>query len=94
MVADMFRLIDHLDIMVLGSGDGDFTDIVEVLQERGKRVEVIAFREHTAQKLIDAADRFTHLPDIEAALMPARLRPARTDDPRTGDTRSEDEAGK
>ena len=94
MVADMFRLIDLLDIMVLGSGDGDFTDIVEVLQERGKRVEVIAFREHTAQKLIDAADRFTHLPDIEAALMPARLRLARTDDPRTGDTRSEDEAGK
>ena len=94
MVADMFRLIDHLDIMVLGSGDGDFTDIVEVLQERGKRVEVIAFREHTAQKLIDAADRFTHLPDIEAALMPARLRLARTDDSRTGDTRSEDEAGK
>ncbi|WP_293913214.1 NYN domain-containing protein [Deinococcus sp.] len=73
MVADMFRLIDHLDIMVLGSGDGDFTDIVEVLQERGKRVEVIAFREHTAQKLIDAADRFTHLPDIDEALMPARL---------------------
>jgi uncharacterized LabA/DUF88 family protein len=73
MVADMFRLIDHLDIMVLGSGDGDFTDIVEVLQERGKRVEVIAFREHTAQKLIDAADRFTHLPDIDEALMPARV---------------------
>ena len=99
MVADMFRLIDHLDIMVLGSGDGDFTDIVEVLQERGKRVEVIAFREHTAQKLIDAADRFTHLPDIEAALMPARLRPARPDDSRAGDSRtddarSEDEAGK
>ena len=72
IVADMFRLMDHLDIIVLGSGDGDFTDIVEVLQERGKRVEVIAFREHTAQKLIDAADRFTHLPDIEEGLMPAR----------------------
>ena len=57
MVADMVRLMDHLDIIVLGSGDGDFTDIVELLQERGKRVEVIAFREHTAQKLIDAADK-------------------------------------
>ena len=73
IVADMVRLCDHLDIVVLGSGDGDFTDIVEVLQERGKRVEVIAFREHTAQKLIDAADRFTHLPDIDEALMPARV---------------------
>lgn len=72
IVADMVRLMDHLDTVVLGSGDGDFTDIVEVLQERGKRVEVIAFREHTAQKLIDAADRFTHLPDIADALMPAR----------------------
>jgi len=73
MVADMVRLMDHLDIIVLGSGDGDFTDIVELLQERGKRVEVIAFREHTAQKLIDAADRFTHLPDVDEALMPARV---------------------
>ena len=72
IVADMVRLMDHLDVVVLGSGDGDFTDVVEVLQERGKRVEVIAFREHTAQKLIDAADRFTHLPDIEGGLMPAR----------------------
>ncbi|WP_291431561.1 NYN domain-containing protein [Deinococcus sp.] len=72
IVADMVRMMDSMDIIVLGSGDGDYTDIVEVLQERGKRVEVIAFREHTAQKLIDAADRFTHLPDIEDALMPAR----------------------
>ena len=72
IVADMFRLMDHLDVIVLGSGDGDFTDIVEVLQERGKRVEVIAFREHTSQDLIDAADRFIHLPDIEGGLMPAR----------------------
>lgn len=79
MVADMFRLIDHLDIIVLGSGDGDFTDIVEVLQERGKRVEVIAFREHTAQKLIDAADKFIHLPDLEEALMPARGKAAITE---------------
>ncbi|MFC6591472.1 NYN domain-containing protein [Deinococcus lacus] len=80
IVADMFRLMDHLDTVVLGSGDGDFTDIVEVLQERGKRVEVLAFREHTAQKLIDAADRFTHLPDLEDALMPARGR-GREDEP-------------
>lgn len=72
IVADMVRLSDHLDVVVLGSGDGDFADIVEVLQERGKRVEVIAFREHTAQKLVDAADKFTHLMDIDDALMPAR----------------------
>ncbi|MFC6617560.1 NYN domain-containing protein [Deinococcus radiophilus] len=81
MVADMVRLMDHLDIVVLGSGDGDFTDMVEVLQERGKRVEVLAFREHTAQKLIDAADRFIHLPDLPEALMPARRTKTDADTP-------------
>lgn len=74
MVADMTRLVDALDVIVLGSGDGDFADMMEVFQERGKRVEVIAFREHTAQKLIDVVDKFTHLAEVEDALMPVRER--------------------
>lgn len=73
--ADMVRIADHLDIIVLGSGDGDFLDILEVLMERGKRVEVVAFKETTAQKLIDAVDKFTHLPEIESPFMPMRERP-------------------
>ena len=76
--ADMVRLAEHLDVIVLGSGDGDFTDIAEVLMERGKRVEVIAFKETTAQKLIDMVDKFTHLPDIEGGFMPLRERTANT----------------
>ena len=59
---------------MLGSGDGDFLDILEVMMERGKRVEVIGFKETTAQKLIDGVDKFTHLPDIEGAFMPLRER--------------------
>lgn len=74
--ADMVRLAEHLDVIVLGSGDGDFMDILEVLMERGKRVEVIAFKETTAQRLIDGVDRFTHLADIEGAFMPVRERNA------------------
>lgn len=70
IVADMTRVAEHLDIIVLGSGDGDFVDMLEVFQEQGKRVEVIAFRETTAQRLVDVCDRFTHLTDIEDALMP------------------------
>jgi uncharacterized LabA/DUF88 family protein len=76
--ADMVRLMEHLDVIVLGSGDGDFTEVVEVLMERGKRVEVIAFKETTAQKLIDTVDKFTHLPDIEGGFMPLRERNANT----------------
>ncbi|MBF6594948.1 MAG: NYN domain-containing protein [Thermaceae bacterium] len=74
IAADMVRLMNSLDVVVLGSGDGDFVDIVEVLMERGIRVEVVAFKETTAQKLIDAVDRFVHLPEIENAFVPARER--------------------
>lgn len=76
MVADMVRIAEHLDVIVLGSGDGDFADIMEVFQERGKRIEVIAFREHTAQKLVDVVDKFTNLIDLEDALMPMKERRA------------------
>jgi uncharacterized LabA/DUF88 family protein len=72
--ADIVRLAEHLDVIVLGSGDGDFLDILEVMMERGKRVEVIGFKETTAQKLIDGVDKFTHLADIENAFMPLRER--------------------
>ncbi|MER3537099.1 MAG: NYN domain-containing protein [Thermus sp.] len=72
IAADMVRLMPHLDVVVLGSGDGDFVEILEVLMERGIRVEVIAFRETTAQRLIDAVDRFIHLPDIPDPFMPAK----------------------
>ncbi|GEM46189.1 LabA-like NYN domain-containing protein [Deinococcus cellulosilyticus] len=72
IVADMMRLIDSLDVIVLGSGDGDFADVLEVFMERGKRVEVIAFKETTAQKLIDCVDKFTHLVDIDHGLMPIK----------------------
>ncbi|MGQ9692023.1 MAG: LabA-like NYN domain-containing protein [Thermaceae bacterium] len=72
IAADMVRLMPYLDVVVLGSGDGDFVEILEVLMERGIRVEVIAFRETTAQRLIDAVDRFTHLPDIPDPFMPTK----------------------
>ena len=49
-------------------------EILEVLMERGIRVEVVAFKETTAQKLIDAVDKFTHQPDIPDPFMPQRER--------------------
>ncbi|GIW32135.1 MAG: NYN domain-containing protein [Meiothermus sp.] len=82
IAADMVRLMHTLDVVVLGSGDGDFVEIVEVLMERGLRVEVIAFKETTSQKLIDAVDRFIHLPDIENAFVPSKER-ERTPIPRS-----------
>lgn len=66
IAADMVRAWDHLDVIALASGDGDFVPILELAQERGRRVEVLAFREAAGQSLIDLADAFTHLPEVES----------------------------
>jgi uncharacterized LabA/DUF88 family protein len=77
IAADMVRLMEAIDVVVLGSGDGDFADILEVLMDRGIRAEVIAFRETTAQRLIDTVDRFVHLPEIPDPFMPTKERSER-----------------
>lgn len=71
IAADLVRALDHADVLVLASGDGDFVPILQLAQERGKRVEVLAFREAAAQSLIDLVDRFVHLGDVEGIYLPA-----------------------
>ncbi|MDR9392109.1 MAG: NYN domain-containing protein [Trueperaceae bacterium] len=71
IAADMVRAEPFVDVVVLASGDGDFVPIVRLLQERGVRVEVVAFRAATAQELIDACDRFTDLGEVEGAFVGA-----------------------
>jgi uncharacterized LabA/DUF88 family protein len=50
-----------LDVVVLVSGDGDFTSLVNRVKAMGPRVEVIAFPRNTAKSLIEAADHFNAL---------------------------------
>lgn len=69
IAADMVAAWDHVDVIVLASGDGDFVPMVELAQRRGRRVEVLAFRETCSQALIDAADRFIALGDVEDAFV-------------------------
>ncbi len=64
IAADIVRAFDHCDALALASGDGDFAPIVELAQERGKRFEVLAFRESAAQALIDIADSFLNLGEV------------------------------
>jgi uncharacterized LabA/DUF88 family protein len=67
IVADIVRSWDHLDVLALASGDADFVPILELAQERGLRVEILAFKESVGQTLVDLADAFrplAELPDI------------------------------
>ncbi len=75
IAADVVRALAHVEVVVLASGDGDFAPILELAQERGLRVEVAAFRETTAQALIDLADRYTALADLDGIFVTGRGRP-------------------
>lgn len=65
IAADVVRALDHVDVIVVASGDGDFVPIVHLAQERGVRVEVIAFRATTSQMLVDVADRYVDLATVD-----------------------------
>jgi uncharacterized LabA/DUF88 family protein len=42
IAVDMMKLVDHLDHVVLFSGDGDFRSLVEAVQAKGRKVSVVS----------------------------------------------------
>ena len=57
MAVDCLLQSEHLDRVVLGTGDGDFVQVVRALQNRGCRVEIIAF-DNVSGNLRREADSF------------------------------------
>ena len=58
MALDILYMAPKLDVVVLVSGDGDFTSLVKRVKTMGPKVEVVAFPRNTAKSLLEAADRF------------------------------------
>jgi uncharacterized LabA/DUF88 family protein len=70
MSLDAVTLADHVDTVVLCTGDGDFSRLVSHLRHEGVRVEVMAFESSTADELRAVADTFIDLGDrIETFLL-------------------------
>ena len=69
LTVDAMRLAEHLDHVVLFSGDGDFRALVEALQQKGKRVSVVSTLQTqppmVADELRRQADQFIDLADLE-----------------------------
>lgn len=61
LAVDAIKMLDMLDVVVIVSGDGDFVPLVEYAKGRGRIVEVMAFRETTSGKLVEAVDSYTNL---------------------------------
>ena len=66
---DMLELSEHLDHIILFSGDGDFRRLVEAVQRKGCRVTVISTVQSrppmAADELRRQADEFVELCDLE-----------------------------
>jgi len=58
---DAISLAEKIDVAILASGDGDFTDLVRYLHTRGVKVEIAAFKQTAAKELIEVADEFIDL---------------------------------
>ncbi|MBN2602885.1 MAG: NYN domain-containing protein [Candidatus Thermoplasmatota archaeon] len=58
---DVMRLAPKLDTVILISGDGDFSDLLEHAKSLGCRTEVIAFGKTTSRRLVEVADSFIDL---------------------------------
>ncbi|WP_411963016.1 NYN domain-containing protein [Haloferax sp. YSMS24] len=61
MALDAVSLANHVDTIVICSGDGDFERLCSHLRHEGVRVEVMSFKESTADELVEASDAFIDL---------------------------------
>lgn len=72
MAVDAMELAEHVDEIVLFSGDGEFRALVAAVQRRGVRVSVVSTISTTppliADELRRQADRFIDLLDLKAAI--------------------------
>ena len=64
LAVDVIRRSDSIDVMALFSGDGDFVPVVDLVREKGVRVEVYAFVESLAEELRLATDAFYDLHEM------------------------------
>jgi len=69
LAVDAMEFAEHLDHVVIFSGDGDFRSLVESLQHKGKRVSVISTLSTNppmvADELRRQADHFIDLVDLQ-----------------------------
>ena len=69
LTVDAMRLVEHLDHVVLFTGDGDFRALVAAMQMRGRRITVVSTLQTqppmVADELRRQADQFVDLAHLE-----------------------------
>jgi uncharacterized LabA/DUF88 family protein len=72
LAVDAMELAEHVNEIILFSGDGDFRSLVKAIQRRGVRVTVVSTIQTTPPMIADElrrqADVFTDLGELKAAI--------------------------
>lgn len=72
ITVDMINMSDHIDHIVLFSGDGDFRAAIKAVQDKGTRVTVVSTRKSKppmlSEELRRQADALIELSDIETII--------------------------
>ncbi len=83
LAIDMMEMADHLDHIILFSGDGDFRRLLEAVQRKGVRVTVVSTIKSAppmvAEELRRQADHFLDLEKLISSIGRARIRNADDD---------------
>lgn len=66
LAIDMLEMARHLSEVILVSGDGDFTRLIDTVQSHGVRVTVISSHKASASELRLQADQFVEINDMRA----------------------------
>jgi uncharacterized LabA/DUF88 family protein len=68
LAIDMLEMAEHLDHVILFSGDGDFRRLVEAVQRKGLRVSVVSTIKSSPPMMVDElrrqADDFIELSEL------------------------------
>lgn len=84
LAIDVLEMADHLDHIVLFSGDGDFRRLVEAVQRKGVCVTVVSTLRTSppmaADELRRQADNFIDLQDLQTLIARGRLPASDVDD--------------
>ncbi len=73
IAVDMMKLIGSYDTAVLVSGDGNLAYAVNAISYRGVRVEIVSLRSMTSDSLINVADAYVDLQEIEGCIQKTQL---------------------
>ena len=65
IAVDLMALVGSYDTAVIVSGDGDLAYAADAVSYRGARIEVVSLRSMTSDSLINVADRYIDLDQIQ-----------------------------